>query len=379
MRTVRRIVHRVGRGIAIVALACLAARALAAQEGGGTSSDTTAVAPASAVTPPATPALGAAPAPAPASASDSVFLRAQRLAAEGQGDAARSLVQRELEAAPNGSPRYVDALYWRAVVAATAADAERDLRTIIVDYPLSDRAGDALMRLAQLEMTRGDNDQALTHLQRVVVEHPDNPTRARASFWMARMLFDAHKLPDACRRLADASQHTPPEQIEQKNQIDFWMQRCKGVDTTVVAARTTAPTKAPPASAAPAPAAAPTKAPAASAAAPKAPTAPAASAATKAPAPAPAPTTAPTSPPASSPSATHTQYTVQIAAYDSRASAEALRDALRQRGMDARVYGTAKPFRVRVGRYDTKSAADAAAADMKAKKLTVFVTEAESR
>jgi len=112
--------------------------------------------------------------------SDTLFLRAQRMAAEGQGDAARALVQHEIDTASAGSPRYVDALYWRAVVAATAADAEKDLRRIIIEFPLSPRNEDALLRLAQLEMTRGDNDQALAHLQRLVIDHPTSPSRARA-------------------------------------------------------------------------------------------------------------------------------------------------------------------------------------------------------
>ena len=72
-----------------------------------------------------------------AAAPDTVFTRIQQLAANGQGDAARALAQQAVESAPTASPRFVEALYWRAVVAATAADAERDLRTIIVDYPVS--------------------------------------------------------------------------------------------------------------------------------------------------------------------------------------------------------------------------------------------------
>ena len=84
---------------------------------------------------------------AAATTTDTLFTRAQRMAAEGQGDAARALVQHEIDIAAAGSPRYVDALYWRAVVAATAADAERDLRRIIIEFPLSPRNEDALLRL----------------------------------------------------------------------------------------------------------------------------------------------------------------------------------------------------------------------------------------
>ena len=301
-------------------------------------------------------AAQATPAPdtaAIADSSDSIFVRAQRMAAEGQGDAARALVQHEIDISPAGSPRYVDALYWRAVVAATAADAERDLRRIIIEFPLSPRNEDALLRLAQLEMTRGDNDQALAHLQRLVIDHPTSPSRARASFWMARVYFDKNQTPAACRSLADASRNTSAAQVEQRNQIDFWMQRCRGVDTSAVASTT-------PDSAAPA-------------------QTPTASASTSAPqtAPPPPPAPATTTSTRAGAGTSSGKYTVQVGAYPTRASAESHRKSLAARGIDARVVGTSAPYRVRVGRYGTRSAADAAAQRLKAKKLSVYVTEAE--
>jgi cell division protein FtsN len=319
---------------------------------------------------------------ADSSPSDTLFLRAQRMAAEGQGDAARALVQHEIDTASAGSPRYVDALYWRAVVAATAADAEKDLRRIIIEFPLSPRNEDALLRLAQLEMTRGDNDQALAHLQRLVIDHPSSPSRARASFWMARVYFDKSQTPAACRSLADALHNTSPGQVEQKNQIDFWMQRCHGNDTAAVATTAVA------ASTVPAPAAV-------------APTVDSTSAVTPPPVRETEPV--PPAPPATAPvrstttskrvvttTATTTtvvprsakgptKYTVQVAAYDTRDAAVTLQHSLIARGLEARIVGTAKPFRVRVGYYDTRAKADAAAAQLKAKQLTVYVTEAEAR
>ena len=335
-------------------------------------------------TPPLAPVADSAP-------SDTLFLRAQRMAAEGQGDAARALVQHEIDTSTAGSPRYVDALYWRAVVAATASDAERDLRRIIIEFPLSPRNEDALLRLAQLEMTRGDNDQALAHLQRLVIDHPTSPSRARASFWMARVYFDKNQTPAACRSLADASHNSSPGQVEQKNQIDFWMQRCHGNDTSAVASTVVAATTAP----APPVDSAPTAAP------------PAATRETE-PVPPPSP---PPSPPSSLPpspppvvastrsttskkstaatsktttvaSRTRTgpaKYTVQVAAYDTRDAAVTLQHSLISRGLEARIVGTSKPYRVRVGYYDTRAKAEAAAQQLKAKQLTVYVTEAEAR
>jgi len=298
---------------------------------------------------------------APATTTDTIFVRAQRMAAEGQGDAARALVQHEIDIAAAGSPRYVDALYWRAVVAATAADAERDLRRIIIEFPLSPRNEDALLRLAQLEMTRGDNDQALTHLQRLVLDHPASPSRARASFWMARVYFDKNQTPAACRSLADASHNTSPVQVEQRNQIDFWMQRCHGMDTAAVASTT--PDSAPVVTASATTATAPRTAPS-----PPSSTTTAKKTTTT------VKTTTVTRAPASG-----GKYTVQVGAYPSRTSAETLRKSLVARGYSARIYGAAAPYRVRVGYYDTRAQADAAAQQMKAQQIAVYVTEAEPR
>jgi TolA-binding protein len=268
---------------------------------------------------------------------DTIFRAAQRLAAEGQSDSARALVGMRLNTAPPGSMDYVDALYWRAVLAATAADAERDLRTIVVTYPASARSADALMRLAQLELSRGDRDQAVAHLQRIVIEHPENPNRGRAEFWIARTLLDEGNAPVGCARLADASRLTPTSQVELTNQIAYLNQRCQGVDTTVQAAGSH-----------------------------------------------PAPRATTTSPSAAAPpavasgAATHGRYTLQVAAFSTLASATGLRDVLVARGYPARVVGTAKPFRVRVGRYATRADADAAAKAMRAKKFTAYVTSAET-
>jgi cell division protein FtsN len=316
--------------------------------------------------------------------NDSLFLRAQRMAAEGQGDAARALVQHEIDTASAGSPHYVDALYWRAVVAATAADAEKDLRRIIIEYPLSPRNEDALLRLAQLEMTRGENDQALSHLQRLVIDHPTSPSRARASFWMARVYFDKNQTQAACRSLADAAHNTSASQVEQHNQIDFWMQRCHGMDTaavastTVASAATDSPSAATPNASPGAATTPPTRESASTTPPPHAPPPP----------PPPSPPSNRTTPTRSTTTRSTTtahapsgtgKYTVQVGAYPTREAAEAQRRSLVARGYTARVVGTTKLFRVRVGFYDTKAKADAVAQQMRAKQITVYVTEAEPR
>lgn len=311
-------------------------------------------------------------------ATDTIFLRAQRLVAEGQGDAGRALVQQQLDSATPGTARYAEALYWHAVVAATAADAERDLRAIVVNYPLSKHAADALLRLAQLEMTRGDDDQALAHLNRILLEHPDNPDRSRADFWMARVLFDKSDAPKACARLGDAIRTAPSGDVELRNQIDYLNQRCAGVDTAAVAATPAAKQPADKGKTSPAKGKAPpAKGKAVAATSKSATTHTASKAAAAAHQPARAATGHPA--PRSTASAHTGRYTVQVAAYSTRAAAEVLQKSLRQRGYDARVVGRTKPFRVRVGFYATRAEADAEVRRMKARHMTAFVTEAEPR
>lgn len=275
--------------------------------------------------------------------ADTTFLAAQRLVVEGRGDEGRAIITRELTAAPDGSPRYVEALYWRAALASTAADAERDYKRIIIEFPASRRSESALVGLAQLELARGDRAQAMQHLERVVREHPSGPSRARASFWMARVHFDEGNFPRACARLDDSRRHTPAGAVEMRNQLEYYAQRCEGVDTTVVVRVTPAEsTRAMPAR----------------------------------------PGAVATQPPAQrAPTGTSTRgaaYTVQIGAYANRADADARQRRLRAQGHAARVVKVGALWRVRIGRYPSREAAGDAARSLKAKKIEAFVTEAES-
>src|SRR3954464_11734312 len=123
-------------------------------------------------------------APAASDQRDTLFLRARRLVAEGNGAAGRALVDFALATTAPRTTEFATALYWRGAMSSTAADAERDYRRIIVEYPFSPHSGDALLALAQLEMARGDRDPAIDHLQRFLLQRPNAPERARAGLWL---------------------------------------------------------------------------------------------------------------------------------------------------------------------------------------------------
>jgi cell division septation protein DedD len=291
---------------------------------------------------------------ADSSPTDTIFLRAQRLVSEGQGDSGRALVAQRIAAAAPGSADYVEALYWRAVLAATAADAERDYKRLIIEFPVSHRAEEALLRLAQLEMSRGDRVQAMQHLERLLLEHPGGRSRARANYWMARVLLDEGKVPAACVRLADARAATPDGDVELRNQIEYQSQRCVGVDTSGARmAQTTAPSAAPPTR--------PTT-PSRPVSSPPRDTA---SARVDAPAPAP-PSTGP-------------EYTIQVGAYGNRGTAAGVQTRLREQGLEARIVTSGNLHRVRIGRFATRDRAEQDAARVKAAGFSAFVTEAEPR
>ena len=346
--------------------------------------------------------------------SDSVFARAQRLASEGETAAGRKLVDSVLAASSERSPVYADALFWRASLAETAADAERDYRRISVEFPLSPRAEDALMRLAQLEMARGDRALALRHIERLVLEHPQSPQLPRAHFWQARVLLEDSNLPRACAALGRARAGVAPGDAELRNQIDFYGKRCYGIDTSAsMVAATAAPStpSVPPAASEPgaaarAPRPTPSRARADSAVTRSTAARPALSdtggVAESAPVTTSVPASAPVSTPAtdtapsetgasaaaSAPPAAATtprstrssgRYTVQVAAFNTRAPAAQLRDRLAARGYQARVVGSAAPFRVRVGYYGTYAQARAMADQMRTKAISALAIEAEPR
>src|SRR3954465_2444617 len=161
-----------------------------------------------------------------ARAIDPAFVRAQALVSDGNGAAGRALIDSVLAATPTNAPLYPQGLFWRATLASNAADAESDYKHIVVDYPLAPQAEDALLRLAQLELARGDRDAALGHLQRIPRDYPRSKSLARASYWTARVLFEKNDVPNACAANAKALAQADSGEIELRNQIQYQGQRC---------------------------------------------------------------------------------------------------------------------------------------------------------
>jgi len=314
--------------------------------------------------------------------TDPVFVRAQALVSDGNGVAGRALIDSVLAATQPSARLYPEALFWRATLASNAADAESDYKHLVVDYPLAPQAEDALLRLAQLELARGDRDGALLHLQRIPRDYPRSKSLARASYWTARVLFEKNDIPNACAANANALARVGADEIELRNQIQYQGQRCPSPAASIASAKpptadVTVPTPAVTATASSTPTnttvspakdvkavdAIPVKA-----GSPSLPASPAKKEVTAVPA-------APVSKTAAAASSGST-YSVQVAAYNHKPDASKFASSLVKRGYAARVDGDTVPFRVRIGRYSTAGEAEKALAKIKAKHMSGFVVRA---
>ena len=299
--------------------------------------------------------------------ADTVVQRVHTLVAQGQTGAARTLVDSLLAATPATSPTYPSILYTRATLATNADSAENDYRRVIVEYAGSPEASDALLRLAQLELARGDRQQAAAHLARLSREQLPNQTGtgfARAQLQVGLAYFDLSDTAHACAALTAASAAAPSTDVELRNRIDYNTKRCASIGSAVASNAASDSAHKPSGAASHADSTAKNAAARGSAASTK------------------APTHAPTAAGATTGSTTRRVrkpgYTVQVAAYQTKGAADALVEHLSARGFVARIYGAAAPYRVRLGRFATEAQADSAAASLKRKGITGFVTPSET-
>ncbi|MEO7962497.1 MAG: SPOR domain-containing protein [Gemmatimonadaceae bacterium] len=360
--------------------------------------------------------------------SDARVARVKRLVNAGERAAAKQLADSMVVTYPEGSNEYADALYARAISSASAVDAERDYLRISIEYTLSPRAQDALLMVAQLRMARGDRAGARRNYERLARDYPTGEQTARASYWAGRLALDDGDGVRACPALQRAQQLVSEDDVELKNQIDYYVQRCSAPGALATRDTTTTTTVSPASTSVPQPAVVP---PAKRDSPPPRTTAStradarrdsavrenivrdsvvraaarrdsiarvsgaleaAASDSTQRDSAAhvampnvktarqgPPPREA--VPPVANAVAAHVvpakAWSVQVASFPKARDAKALSEVLEQRGFSVRVFGEKPPYRVRVGRYATREDAAAALGRMKAKRLNGMVVVAE--
>jgi cell division protein FtsN len=210
----------------------------------------------------------------------------------------------------------------------------------VIDVPLSSRVPTALLKLGELEMTRGHPAEARVYLQRLLRDYGRAAERPKATLWVVRSYFDERDVTRACTTLAATSTADMPEG-ELRLQARDLQQRCAN-EAASSAANTANDANR---------------------------TGRAAGSGAKG-----RGGEAGENANASS-SASEKRFAVQVAATETRAQAEVVVKRLAKRGVKARIDGARKPFRVRVGSYTTRAEADAAVARLKKTGQKGFVAE----
>jgi hypothetical protein len=272
------------------------------------------------------------PASAQATATDEAVARARMLVESGNGRAGRLVLDSMVNASGVATPALGELLYWRGLLSESSTDAERDWRRLLLDAPMSPRAEDALLRLAQLEQMRGRPAASRALLDRLVREHREPASQARAHFWLAKAWFDENDRPRACGALDVVRREAPPSAVELRTQADDLHSRCRGV-TPVTALVAEAPRGA--ALARPVATIDSTRVDES--------VAPGRNAAGRDAAGRPA----------------DARFSVQLAASNTRIQADQVVQRLAVRGIEARVDGEVAPFRVRTGYFTTRAQAAA--------------------
>lgn len=268
--------------------------------------------------------------------------RARALVEAGAGADARTLLDSLVRTQAPGSNELAEALFWRATLAERATDSERDWKRLTIEAPLSPRTADALVRLGEFEMLRGRPATARPYFARVTQDFPNTTARAKAGLWVVRGYFDERNSASACTALAELPSASVPEG-ELRLQYDELGKRCAvapgtanrgsvnsgSVNSGKIESEKTSGEKVSGGKAAA----------------------------------------------ENSAKEDGARFSVQLAAYDTRAEAEGSVKRLKGRGIEARIDGDAKPFRVRVGRYATRAEATAALAKLKKQGQSGFIAE----
>ena len=257
--------------------------------------------------------------------------RARAMVDGGDGATARALLDSLVDAVPMGTIDRAEALYWRAVLAERISDAERDWKRLVIDVPLSPRAPDALVRLGELDMLRGHPADARVYFTRVLRDFPSGVYRAKGLLWLTRSYFEERNMAGGCRAL-DSLRGVEIPEGELRLQSDELQRRC-----TSAMANSAMATSAPGVAEKPVAAGKPT-------------------------------------PSGKSPAGSG-RYSVQLAAYDTRAEANDAVQRFLQRDIDTRIDGEQKPFRVRMGYYATRAEATRALSRLKKLGVDGFVAE----
>jgi cell division septation protein DedD len=275
--------------------------------------------------------LLAAAQPARAQAADRTLDRIGNLIATGRFTEARNTLDRWER--DHGDPRSgasagdrARALYLRGILTGDAREAEDAFVRVVLSFPSSNVAPDALLRLGQGLLTGGEARRAVAYLERLRSDYPGAAARETGLLWLARAQLAAGMAAAACTTARDGAATAGTPQM--RTLMELERDRACTATPPPPALQTVPPPQGVPQGV------------------PQAPQAP----------PVQAGRDAATQPLAG-------RYAVQTGAYRELRSAENIARQMRDRGFDARVVlvGDSPLYRVRYGTFETGNEADAAA------------------
>ncbi len=176
-------------------------------------------------------------------------------------------------------------------------------------------------------MLRGRPSEARQYFERVVREYPDSARVARGTIWLVRSYFDERDMSRGCQVLGSLPVGQVPDG-ELQLQVNELRRRCTSVVTASTAAAPAARRQTDGDKAA-----------------------------------------------NSAPSRTAGRFSVQLAAFNTRREADAAVARFKRVGVDTRVDGTSRPFRIRTGRYGTRAEAAEVLATLRKQGHRGFVVE----
>jgi len=166
-----------------------------------------------------------------AAQTDARLVEALRLAQSGQVDSGRTIIRRLLATLPPTDSVYPEALLAAAKIAPDAQAVATNLNRIVVEYGASAWADDALLLLTQLYFAQRDPMQTIQAAERLNRDYPDSPLRPRANFSAARAYFELKNEARGCELIQQAIAGAG-EDVEFKNQVNFYAARCSAPSTT---------------------------------------------------------------------------------------------------------------------------------------------------
>lgn len=101
-------------------------------------------------------------------------------------------------------------LAFRAARSTSAADAERDYKRIAGSHAKSRQRENALLRLAQFQLTRGSHRDALLSLEQLGRDYPAGATRTERLFWTAKVRFTTGDTSSACTAIKEMPSAAAP-------------------------------------------------------------------------------------------------------------------------------------------------------------------------